>query len=73
MSSDNSNKTLTRQASAQRFRKETVNTNTAPTKNNSFDYLKKYKEKQVQREKELNDNIEKNKIDEQYGMLLKMS
>ena len=45
MSSDNSNKTLTRQASAQRFRKETVNTNTAPTKNNSFDYLKKYKEK----------------------------
>lgn len=73
MSSDNSNKTLTRQASAQRFRKETVNTNTALTKNNSFDYLKKYKEKQVQREKELNDNIEKNKIDEQYGMLLKMS
>ena len=73
MSSDHSNKTLTRQASAQRFRKETVNTNTALTKNNSFDYLKKYKEKQVQREKELNDNIEKNKIDEQYGMLLKMS
>ena len=73
MSSDNSNKTLTRQASAQRFRKETVNTNTALTKNNSFDYLKKYKEKQIQREKELNDNIEKNKIDEQYGMLLKMS
>ena len=45
MSSDTPAKTLTRQASAQRFRKETVNTKTVLTKNNSFDYLKKYKEK----------------------------
>lgn len=46
VSTDAPTKTLTRQASAQRFRKESQNT--APgvlTKNNSLDYLKRFKEK----------------------------
>ena len=70
-------KTFTRQALAQRFRKESQKPPQSPhptvTKNNSSDYLKRFREKEMKKERELKDNIEKNKIDEEYGMLLKMS
>ncbi len=54
------------------FQKETKTT-TALAKNNSTKYLKRFKEREQIREKELNENIEKYKIDEEYAMLTKMS
>lgn len=36
-------------------------------------YLKKFQQREKIREKELNQNIEKNKIDEEFAMLTKMS
>lgn len=61
-------KTFTRQTSAQRFRKEVTkppqSSYPTVTKNNSLDYLKKFREKEMKKERELKDNIEKNKIDE---------
>ena len=42
-------KVLTRQASAQRLREDTQHESTTLTKNNSMDYLKRYKDKEIQR------------------------
>lgn len=61
-----------RYESANRFRKQSEH-RPILIKNNSRDYLKKYREKQLSREKQLHDSIEKNKIDQEYNMLQKMS
>jgi hypothetical protein len=65
-------RSISRQGSTVRFQKE-AKTTTALAKNNSLKYLRRFKEREQGREKELNENIEKNKIDEEYGMLTKMS
>ena len=64
---------VTRQASAQRLRRESSSTKGLLVKNHSKDYLRKYRERELNREKELHESIEKNKIDQEYGMLMKMS
>lgn len=43
------------------------------SKNNSMKYLQRFRDKELAKQKELSENIEKNKIDEEYGMLVKMS
>lgn len=65
-------RSISRQGSVVRFQKETK-ASSGLAKNNSLKYLRRFKEREQVREKELNDNIEKNKIDEEYAMLTKMS
>jgi hypothetical protein len=65
-------RSISKQSSTNRFQKDGL-VKTTLTKNNSTKYLKRYKDREQIREKELNENIEKNKIDEEYAMLMKMS
>ena len=65
-------RSLTRHSSANRFKRESEG-RPLLVKNNSKDYLRKYREQELTKEKQLHDSIEKNKIDQEYNMLLKMS
>jgi hypothetical protein len=67
-----SSKPLSRASSGSKFKREGEE-RPGLVKNNSKEYLRRYKERELTKEKELHENIEKNKIDQEYGMLLKMS